>query len=598
MKVHSVKYKTINDLTLVKNKFSSRPQHTLIQVFCGIPEEETISQIINDINATFPGTPMIGTTTAGEIYKGKSLSGTIIVSIVEFEKAKTKSGIVRTNNNLSACGRQLSKQLCDLDSHAMIVFGCGIKNGEVLDGEPLMDGIQSVNPNLIVAGAQAGDNGLAEKTLVFTEQGMTDTGVVAATISRHSIVVKNHFTLSWIPIGKKFTVTHAEGNRIYSLNNKPAKEVFSYYLGPEFVKGLPTSSADFPLIVDRFGNQIARIVNKVHPDGSINFMSSFYTGEQVQFSYCHSGLLAKGISDTMEQFNKLRFDVVFAYSCSVRKWVLGEDIQVELLPLSRIAPSCGFFAYGEYFHRQMKNHFFSHTLTILGISENPSADPIRISSNIVPPEPYDTKHLSTLRVLHHLVEVSTNEILEVNEKLNTQANIDSLTGLANRRNLENSILMEMKRLSRSNSEELFSAIMLDLDFFKKYNDTYGHAKGDDVLRTVSYEMRKCIRRPGDLVARYGGEEFIVILPGSSHDGAMHIAESIRAAIENLQIPHENSPEFAVVTASFGVATLTIDHNKELRTEEVYTTCDKQLYISKNLGRNRISGIDNSLGGIE
>ncbi len=425
MKVNIIKYNTTDDLIIAKKQFSSRPHNTLIQVFCGTPEEDFISGIINDIETIFPETPMIGTTTAGEICNGESLDNATVVSIVEFEEAKIKSGIVHTNGDLSDSGRRLAEKLCDSDSKVMIVFGCGINNGEVLDGEPLLHGIHSVNSGLMVAGAQAGDNGLAKKTFVFSDKGLTCAGVAAATISGSTVFAKNHFNLSWIPIGKKFTITHAEGNCIHTLDNEAAKDVYSHYLGPSVAEALPASAAEFPFIVNRFGLKMARHANKVNPGGSLNYMSSFYTGEQVQFAYCHSGLLALGASEALEQFSDRTFDVVFVYSCVSRKWVLGEDISIELSPLSQIAPSAGFFSYGEYYHNQNQNFFLSQTMTMLGLSET-ETKAVRTSANAVLDDAYNTRQLSTLRVLHRLVEVSNNEILEINDKLNDSIRYGSL----------------------------------------------------------------------------------------------------------------------------------------------------------------------------
>jgi diguanylate cyclase (GGDEF)-like protein/PAS domain S-box-containing protein len=191
---------------------------------------------------------------------------------------------------------------------------------------------------------------------------------------------------------------------------------------------------------------------------------------------------------------------------------------------------------------------------------------------------------SFIKVSHDIssrkaAEDELNKALGVAESL---ASIDALTGVANRRNFDEFFAGEWLRAIRSQSA--ISVLMIDVDHFKRYNDRYGHVSGDNCLKEVARTIASCIRRPTDLLARYGGEEFIVVLPNTNAAGAKSIAEQIRKAVEERQIPHEDSSE-SVVTISIGCATQ-IPEVRSLSTLLV-KIADEALYQAKSAGRNCI-----------
>jgi diguanylate cyclase (GGDEF)-like protein len=131
-------------------------------------------------------------------------------------------------------------------------------------------------------------------------------------------------------------------------------------------------------------------------------------------------------------------------------------------------------------------------------------------------------------------------------------------------------------------------MMIDIDYFKSFNDTYGHLSGDECIKTVAQVLNSSINRPGDLAARFGGEEFIVLLPETDSEGAMKIARKIRATVEALQIQHGGSSIHNYVTVSLGVAT--ISPLKEQASKELVYAADRALYDSKQKGRNCITTV--------
>ncbi len=172
---------------------------------------------------------------------------------------------------------------------------------------------------------------------------------------------------------------------------------------------------------------------------------------------------------------------------------------------------------------------------------------------------------------------------EAYELIRTQAVTDDLTGIPNRRSFLERIRTEFNR-SRRNKYSL-SVIMIDIDHFKSYNDTYGHEPGDECLKKVALAIQKTLKRPSDFCARYGGEEFIIVLPDTTQEGAMFIAEAIRAAVKDLEIHHEKSSPAGIITISLGVATA--DNNSLISYEDLIRHSDKALYLAKEKGRNRV-----------
>lgn len=161
---------------------------------------------------------------------------------------------------------------------------------------------------------------------------------------------------------------------------------------------------------------------------------------------------------------------------------------------------------------------------------------------------------------------------------------DGLTDIPNRRFFEVSLEREWLRTQRFFKP--LSLLMIDIDNFKPYNDNYGHGAGDDCLRNVARTLKNTLVRPADLIARYGGEEFVALLPETDEQGALHVAQELCSAVQNLGIRHEYSPTAPVVTMSVGTATFTSENSVE-SSEKLLKIADLALYRAKKNGRNQV-----------
>lgn len=586
----NVLYAQKSDVLDIKQRYHHHPpENTLIQVFCGQIDQRIIEQVLEDLTEWFPGVPIIGTTTAGEIVDGEVENHTIVLNFSFFESTTAQTVFVEQYDDLQIAGQTLVSHFAALSPQVLILFGCSIKDGHKIDVSPLLTTFHEAFPTTILAGGQAGDNGNGVISYVFTEERILEHGAAAAALSGPCLTAHNTYNLSWVPIGKKLTITSASGPRVYSIDQRSPLDLYHHYLGPDVVDGLPLTAADFPFIIEREGVPMAIHPLGVHEDGSFDYIHSFHPGEQVQFGFCHSGLLAASAQQTLDALSLYPVQATFIYSCVTRKWVLGQDIRVEIAPIAQLAPTAGFFAYGEYFtHPVGKCLLFSQTMTVLALAELDTAEILPVLTQVEKPlvTEDESKQLKTLRVLHRLVETSAKEIEAVNHELAEMAHEDCLTKLSNRRYFDQQFSIEFNRAKRSG--ESLSLLMIDIDAFKTYNDTYGHVQGDSCLRAVASVLKEMSRRPGDVVSRYGGEEFICILPNTNFEGAMSLAEKIRLTINHLSIPHRTSIVANHLTVSIGVQTL--DRVTETQTlEECVTMCDQQLYAAKDTGRNRVCG---------
>jgi len=216
-----------------------------------------------------------------------------------------------------------------------------------------------------------------------------------------------------------------------------------------------------------------------------------------------------------------------------------------------------------------------HTLELTALRKDKSEFPMELSLSAV-----------EVKGQWHSIGVirDISERKQAEEELKRLSYLDGLTGVANRRRFDEALGLEWRRMTR-NAKPL-SLIMCDIDFFKTYNDTYGHQGGDDSLRLVANTLNSVPGRPGDLVARYGGEEFAVILPGTDSQGAKSLVEKMRVHVESLEITHNCSQVCEVLTISLGVATTIPTHGS--LPDELISAADQALYEAKKEGRNRVN----------
>ncbi|MBI1423365.1 MAG: diguanylate cyclase [Gammaproteobacteria bacterium] len=174
------------------------------------------------------------------------------------------------------------------------------------------------------------------------------------------------------------------------------------------------------------------------------------------------------------------------------------------------------------------------------------------------------------------------KLLTLQKELEELSFNDGLTGISNRRKFD--MIMQTEWNNARRTRQPLSVMLIDIDFFKQYNDFYGHLQGDDCIRLVAQLLNSAVARPRDLVARFGGEEFVMVLPETDHASALRIANKCQRLIQDQKIPHEKSSVSDLVTVSVGVSTIIPEDNK---LDKFIKSVDRLLYKAKKNGRNRI-----------
>lgn len=268
-------------------------------------------------------------------------------------------------------------------------------------------------------------------------------------------------------------------------------------------------------------------------------------------------------------------------------YVSSNDVDLILMDVEM--PELNGFDATKIIREQKKADWFPIIFLTTRVDDDSFADGILSGGDAYLPKPLNPLRLQLtviamerIYLMRQRLYQAQRELSRANEELERLSLFDALTNLANRRHFDVTIEREFA-LARRNKTPL-SLIFCDVDFFKLYNDTYGHRQGDDCLVQVAGAVKACVRRPTDLVARYGGEELVVLLPNTDLKGARHLADTMRQAVWDLNLIHEGSKIARQVSLSVGVTTYNGQYSSH---EDLINGADSALYKAKDNGRNRV-----------
>ena len=372
-------------------------KNVLIQVFCGRSEEE-FKKALKFLSSKFPNAVIIGSSTDGEIFYDRVLEKSIVVSISIFENTTLKAAYVDTKNPFKN-GEEIAKKLLTPNTKLIISFADGIN----CNGEDYLKGIFFVSANLKIAGGLAGDNGKLEKTFVAIGDKVYSSGAVGVSLNSDILKVKTLYNFGWEEIGIAHTITKSEKNRVYTIDDMRAVDFYTKYLGEKIARLLPSIGIEFPLILEKEDKKLARAVIKKHEDGSLSFAGNLPEGSKVYI----------GIGDKDEIINnpikcdEINVEGFFIYSCMARRRFLPEIIENELRPFAILAPTVGFFTYGEFFSNH-KVYLFNETLTAVSLSESNNYKVV--SHNIK-----KKKANLTFLALTNILEQTSKDLLKMSE---------------------------------------------------------------------------------------------------------------------------------------------------------------------------------------
>jgi diguanylate cyclase (GGDEF)-like protein len=581
LKITNTNYKSLSDLYKNLDLSNLDPNKTFIQIFTGLitePEIKYIQSVLREKNSAIT---FIGSTTAGEINNGEVKENSILISIMEFKNTTFKQAYFVDENDYNL-GVEIASSLFTDNTKAMILFIDGIHT----NGNDVVDGISSLNSAIPLAGGMAGDNGAFVETFVFDNNGVYNKGAVAVSLNSDLLNVFTDYQLNWQAIGQEMLVTKAEKNRLYEIDGMSASEIYRKYLGDKVGDNLPFSATEFPLLkIEEDGLEVCRtFIHQFEEDGSLLTIGNLEVGDKVRLAFGNIDLILNSSKNNLSKYQNFQPEAIFTYSCTARRAFLQSQVVVELKPLSNIAPSCGFFTYGEIFHKNNKNSFLNISLTVFALSEaditeEKSKEPLK-NSNEYEKNFITNKRFLVLDALTHLSNTVIKELEETQDKLKDLASRDYLTELYNRRYF-NEVSQGILEVAQREKKEC-SVVMIDIDNFKNINDTYGHSVGDRIIKELAHILIENTR-DSDIVSRFGGEEFALLFPLTTVDGAFTIAEKLRTAIENKEITIDNNKHINF-TISIGIDR--IDYSDKNTLDKALDRADKALYKAKETGRNK------------
>ena len=384
----------------------------------------------------------------------------------------------------------------------------------------------------------------------------------------------------WRALGPKLEITKVSNQTIINeLNYKPAIQLYEKYLNIKNDEYFLKNTTIFPIEIIRNGEKVLRQPYSCKKDGSLQFVAGFKLGEFIQLAYGDLNYIIKESQNNQRELSSLNLDGLLYFSCYDRFITLGNDLSMELNIDSNLISSAGFYSFGEIIKTKYAPVIQNKAQLIIGIKEGE----IKEKYHYLPKQQTNkfSEQNEPMSRMMYFINAVTNDMNKKHQELSYLARIDRLTELLNRGETEN--LLNNSIQYANNTTQPLSILMIDIDNFKDINDTYGHDKGDEVLKAIALTIKNNIRSL-DFAGRWGGDEFFVILPNILERQSANIAKRIKKQLYKINITKER------ITASIGIASLSKNETLKTFTKRV----DVALYqAKKKYKKNCIVLIDNN-----
>jgi PAS domain S-box-containing protein len=393
-------YQKAKQLTKKKKYRSS-----LIQLFSGILKHKKIQKILDKLAKDFPDAVIIGTTTAGEIIHGKMVEENIVISLSLFENTTLRASYTPKINKKGA--KSFTSSLQQKYTKAVVMFAEGL---QPYNYENFLNHMKKNLPGTIIAGGLAGDNFKLKKTYIFFQNTIYNQGAVAVSFSSKNLYATNRYNLNWIPIGKEFHITKVQHNVVYEINNTPATEFFKKYLGTTIFDQDTQALPNFQLLFQEGSTTVARTPLAVDGNALV-FAAPIQKDQIVQFGFTNENIVFDGAYKLQTAISQHPSEAIYIFSCIARKTLLGKKLQKEFLTFEKLAPSAGFFTYGEFYSTDANEALLNCTTTILVLSEKKHNKITKIKKS-----QKETLDSITFQALSHFIKQTSKE-LKANIKL-------------------------------------------------------------------------------------------------------------------------------------------------------------------------------------
>lgn len=598
MKQFSYDFHGLTGLAAALKDFQSQcpQQYTdiLVQVFTCISEQDIVSSMVEQISAAIPQAKVVGTVTSELplIEEWEKRRTQLCIMVFQESQVKVHAFAREEQEAEHAWQRKVGLEMAECCQETQHLVGLELLiTARSMDARPFLTAMAQKVPDVPVFGGGAYAAVKGEVPFIFSAGGIVKQGILVVAFSSCRLQLMVADSMGWRPLGKTMTITKMlDDYTIAALDHKPAAQVYEKYLGVNREEFRSFNVSEFPLLVEREGKLLARPPIGRMQDDALTFAADMQVGEKVRLSYGDPQTIINQALYMGRKIQSFQPEGILLISCIGRHFYVGEAEKPEIEWYRKIAPASVCYTYGEYL-RQGSN-INTLTITFVAVAFREGDAPAQAGNPAVDAlENQDfQEYLSMVHRLAHFVTVSSQEqeklaaqlaeanakLAAANEKLQALASMDRLTQLLNRGEVEQH-LQELVQLW-TERQRIFSGLLLDIDNFKKINDTYGHDVGDQVLVSLAEVLRGCVRGH-DFVGRWGGEEFLVLLPDAEADYAVQVGERIRSSLQQVSV----LPEGGCITVSIGAGQIFAEDDFQ----DFYQRLDKALYAAKHNGKDQV-----------
>ncbi len=395
----------------------------LIQIFSAINDSEWYLSLGNAIRKIFPSSVIIGASSVGEICDGKIFTNSTVILFSFFENSSLNIFSYECKPGTEEeIGKTLIKdsESLNIEAKGMLLLSTPISNNSGI----FFNSFTSSGLNYPVFGGGAGDYANKRNTLVFDGTRCYKEGVISVVFSGNNLSIEVLTYLGWHPLSKEMTITEIGEMSVKTIDDKPAFSVYEKYLGIKADDNFFQNCLEFPFLIYRNGKVITRVPFFVNEeDGSIQLVADVQVGEKFRIGYGNPQMIIDESIHIQNKMHDFQPEAILLYTCICRRFLMQDDVNLETLPFNMIAPTSGFYTFGEFFADGKSKALLNSTMVAVGFREG--GKPIeKVHEDLIQKEkpkkdsdPYANQHARILSQLLYFINVMTNELEEQNQKL-------------------------------------------------------------------------------------------------------------------------------------------------------------------------------------
>jgi len=396
-------------------------QSVLVQVFSAVNSSDWYQAIGSTIKEVYPDAVIVGASSVGEITEGRIFTNSTIILFSFFESTALKLFAFDCKpGKEEEVGHALFENIKLLNTHikGMLLLSTPISN----DSGKIFNTLTALKPDFPIFGGGAGDYANERQTLVYDGERCYNHGVVAVCFSGDNLHIELASCLGWIPLSKEMTITDAGDVAVKTIDNMPAFSVYEKYLGIKADSNFFQNSLEFPFIITRDNQNIARTPFFVNEgDKSIQLVADVKTGDKFRIGYGNPQTIKEESALLQYRMHDFKPEAIFLYTCICRRFLMQDEVDFETLPFNNIAPTAGFYTFGEFFSDSSFHSLLNSSMVTVGFREGEPVIKSESSSasfnRNVNEDPYTNQHNRILSRLLFFINVLIEELEEKSQKL-------------------------------------------------------------------------------------------------------------------------------------------------------------------------------------